>query len=157
VASDWLARWRCRNIRLPAVGRSKRHDLSPADVAEIAAVRPDRYRPMVWVGGVLGLRWPEVIGLKVGCLDLEGGTLTVAESITRGFGGQLVTGPPRSSAGNRTVTLPSTVTDHLRRHLSALGISEDPGALVFTNTEGAPIRYDNWRRRLAAGHPDRRM
>ena len=64
---------------------------------------------MVWVGGVLGLRWSEVIGLKVGYLDLDGGTLTVAESITRGFGGQLVTGPPKSVAGNRTVTLPSTI------------------------------------------------
>jgi integrase len=86
--------------------------------------------------------------LKIGCLDLEGGTLTVAESITRGFGGQLVTGPPKSSAGNRTVTLPSTIADLLRRHLSALGPSDDPDALVFTNTEGAPIRYDNWRRRV---------
>ena len=94
------------------------------------------------------MRWSEVIGLKVGCLDLKGGTLTVAESITRGFGGQLVTGPPKSSAGNRTVTLPSTVVDLLERHLSALGISEDPDALVLTNTEGAPIRYDNWRRRV---------
>ncbi len=93
-------------------------------------------------------RWSEVIGLKVGCLDFEGGTLTVAESITRGFGGQLVTGPPKSSAGNRTVTLPSTIADLLGRHLSALGIEEDPDAFVFTNTEGAPIRYDNWRRRV---------
>ncbi len=148
VANDWLARSPCRNIRLPAVGRSKRHDLTPADVAKIAEVMPDRYQPMVWVGGVLGLRWSEVIGLKVGCLDFEGGTLTVAESITRGFGGQLVTGPPKSSAGNRTVTLPSTIADLLRRHLSALDISEDTDALVFTNTEGAPIRYDNWRRRV---------
>ena len=83
MANDWLVRSPCRNIRLPAVGRSKRHDLTPADVAKIAEVMPDRYRPMVWVGGVLGLRWSEVIGLKVGYLDLAGGTLTVAESITR--------------------------------------------------------------------------
>jgi integrase len=148
VSNDWLARSPCRNIRLPAVGRSKRHDLTPDDVAKIAESLPDRYRPMVWVGGVLGLRWSEVIGLKVGSLDLESGTLTVAESITRGFGGQLVTGPPKSSAGNRTVTLPTTMADLLAEHLSSLGAPTDTDALVFTNTEGAPIRYDNWRRRV---------
>lgn len=94
---------------------------------------------------------PPVAGgdrLEVGCLDLEGGTLTVAESITRGSGGQLVSGPPKSSAGNRTVTLPSTIADLLERHLSALGFSEDPAALVSTNTEVAPIHDDNWRRRV---------
>jgi len=148
VANDWLARSPCRNIRLPAVDRSKRHDLTPDDVGKIADRMPDRYRPMVWVGGVLGLRWSEVIGLKVGCLDLEGGTLTVAESITRGFAGQLVTGPPKSSAGNRTLTLPSTLASLLGEHLSTLSDPGDPDALVFTNTEGAPIRYDNWRRRV---------
>jgi integrase len=148
VANDWLARSPCRNIRLPALTRSKRHDLTPDDIGTIAASMPDRYRVMVWVGGVLGLRWSEVIGLKVACVDLVGGTLTVAESITRGFGGQLVTGPPKSSAGNRTVTLPSTIVGLLSQHLATMAVSDDPEALVFTNTEGAPIRYDNWRRRV---------
>jgi integrase len=148
VSNDWLARTPCRNIRLPAVGGSKRYDLVPDDISKIANAMPDRYRAMVWVGAVLGLRWSEVIGLKVRCVDLHGGTLTVAESITRGFGGELVTGPPKSSAGNRTVTLPTTVACQLERHLATFGVSTDPGALVFTNTEGAPIRYDNWRRRV---------
>ena len=59
-----------------------------------------------------------------------------------------MTGPPKSSAGNRTLTLPSSLSNLLSRHLSSLSTSGDPDALVFTNTEGAPIRYDNWRRRV---------
>ncbi len=148
VANDWLARSPCRNIRLPAFDRSKRHDLTPDDVANIADGIPERYRPMVWIGAVLGLRWSEVIGLKVGRVDLEARTLMVAESITRGFGGELVTGPPKSSAGCRTVTMPPTIADLLGDHLIAAGITDDPEALVFTNTTGRAIRYDNWRRRV---------
>ena len=104
-------------------------------MAEIAEVMPDKYRPMVWVSGALGLRRSEVIQLKVGCLDLEGGTSTVAESITRGLGAQLVTGPAKSSTGNRTVTPPSTIADLLDRHRSALGTSEDPDRSVAERLE----------------------
>lgn len=148
VANDWLARSPCRNIRLPALEPSKRFDLRPEDLGKITAAVPIHFRPMVWLGGVVGLRWSEVIGLKVGHLDLDHGTLTVAESITRGLGGQLVTGPPKSSAGNRTVTLPSSVIVLLQAHLASQGITDEPDALVFTTTQGARIRYDNWRRRV---------
>ena len=147
VSNDWLVRTPCRNIRLPAVPRAKRHDLTPADAVRIAGALPERYRAMVWVGAVLGLRWSEVIGLKVARIDLEAGTLTVTEAITRGFGGQLVTGAPKSTAGTRTMTLPPSMAILLADHIATFSQPHDPEALVFTNSEGRPIRYDNWRRR----------
>ena len=147
VSNDWLVRTPCRNVRLPAVPRAKRYDLTPADVVRIAEAIPERYRAMVWVGAVLGLRWSEVIGLKVARIDIEAGTLTVAEAITRGLGGQLVTGSPKSSAGTRTMTLPPSMATLLADHIAAFSEPHHPEALVFTNSEGRPIRYDNWRRR----------
>ena len=69
VSNDWLVRTPCRNIRLPAVPQAKRHGLTPADVVRIAEAISERYRAVVWVGAVLGLRWSEVIGLKVARID----------------------------------------------------------------------------------------
>ena len=149
VANDWLSRSRCRNIRLPALDVSRRHDLIPADVDRIVEQIPDRYKVMVWLGAVLGLRWSEVIGLRVGRLDLAGGALEVAEAITRGIGGRLVSGPPKSHAGKRTMAVPQSMVEMLTRHLESVDLTAaDTDMLVFTNTDGRPIRYDNWRRRI---------
>jgi integrase len=149
VANDWLGRSPCRNVHLPALDRSKRHDLKPEDVDRIAAHVIERYRPMVWLGAVLGLRWSEVVGLRVGRIDLLGRTITVAESVTRGFGGRLVSGPPKSNAGLRTVSLPASLVEMLARHLASAGLTAaDADAFAFTDVENGVIRYENWRRRI---------
>jgi integrase len=123
----------------PALDTSRRHDLTPTEVECIVEHVPERYRAMVWLGAVVGLRWSEVIGLRVGRLDLARGTLTVAESITRGVGGRLVSGPPKSFAGNRTVSLPNSLATLLQVHLDRAELTAgDRDALVFTNTGAAP-------------------
>lgn len=47
---------------------------------------------MVYLGMLLGLRWGEVAGLRVGRIDFLAGTITVAEQLTRGEGGRAVAG-----------------------------------------------------------------
>jgi integrase len=149
VANDWLARSPCRNVKLPAITATRRHDLAADDVVEIASHVTERYRPMVWLGAVLGLRWSEVIGLRVGRLDLPAGSLTVAEAITRGSGGHLISGPPKSAAGRRTLTVPDPLVEMMEAHLSQNGLTgSDPASLVFTDDRGGPVRYENWRRRV---------
>ena len=113
VRNDWLARNPCRFVNLPPVeGGTRRFELTPEDVAAIAVDVPDEYRPMIWIGAALGLRWSEVAALRVGRLDLDTGRITVAEGLTRGTGGRNVFGPPKSQLGD---------TDHVharghRRH-----------------------------------------
>lgn len=151
VANDWIARSPCRNVKLPAVTSTRRLDLTADDVARIVANVPELHRPMVWLGAVLGLRWSEVVGLRVGRLDLLEGTVTVTEAITRGKGGRLVSGPPKSAAGRRTVTLPGPLVELLAAHLARGRPSPlDAGALLFTDADGGPVRYENWRRRVWA-------
>ena len=75
VRNDWLARNPCRNVNLPPVEGTRRFDLTPEDVAGIAAHVADEYRPMIWIGAALGLRWSEVAALRVGRLDLDAGRL----------------------------------------------------------------------------------
>jgi len=113
VRNDWLARNPCRNIKLPLVEGTRRHDLTPEDVARIASHIAVEYQPMVWIGATLGLRWSEVAGLRVSRLDLVGGKLSVVETIVRGIGGRNVFGPPKSKAGKRTMFMPAAIVTML--------------------------------------------
>ena len=56
------------------------------------------YQAMVWLGWSLGLRFSEVIGLRVGRLNLLDRSLDVAETVTRDSRGRPVHGPPKSDA-----------------------------------------------------------
>jgi integrase len=75
-----LARNPCRNVNLPPVEGTRRFDLTPEDAAGIATHVSEEYRPMIWIGAALGLRWSEVAALRVGRLDLDAGRLAVAEA-----------------------------------------------------------------------------
>lgn len=146
---DLIARTPCRGINLPAVKKIKRQLPTTDQVAELAAAIGPDYGAMVWIGAMLGLRWGEVAGIRVGRLDLMRRTLTVAEQITRGKGGKRLLGEPKSDAGNRTLTIPESLvallaTHLLRRELTAA----DPDAFVFVSPEGKPLYYTSWRRRV---------
>jgi integrase len=151
VRNDWLARTPCRRIKLPAVEHTRRQDLTTEDVERIAGQLPERYVPMIWLGAVLGLRWSEVAGLRVGRLDLATGRISVTEALTRGIGGRNVYSAPKSNAGHRSMFVPPALVEILSAHLERSGVgleSGDATALVFTDEEGGPLRYTNWRRRV---------
>jgi integrase len=76
---------------------------------------------MVYLGAVLGLRWGEVAGLRVGRLDQQRGTVAVAEQIVRGEKGQSMAGPPKSVASRRTLTMPKALVELLAEHLRRRG------------------------------------
>jgi len=104
---------------------------------------------MVWLGAVLGLRWGEVAGLRVGHVDPLRKTVTVAEQVTRGTGGAGVMGPPKSAAAHRTISIPTELADELSAHMKMRGLTgADPEEFLFPNTEGGPLDYSNWRRRI---------
>ena len=149
VRNDWLARNPCRNVKLPLVDGTRRHDLTPEDVVRIASHVAVEYRPMIWIGATLGLRWSEVAGLRVGRLDLVDGKLSVVETIVRGIGGRNVFGPPKSRAGKRTMFMPAAIVTMLAAHIEQAGLTPaESDALVFTDEGGGPLRYSNWRRRV---------
>jgi integrase len=149
VASDMIARSPCRYIKLPVVRQERRRVPTPEELARLAAAMPAIYRPMIYLGVVLGLRFSEVAGLRVGRIDFARSVLTVAETITRDGKGRPVSGPPKSSASNRTISLPRQLTDLIVRSLASRGLTTaDAEALVFPAPDGGPIRYANWRNRV---------
>jgi integrase len=107
------------------------------------------FAPMVWLGAVLGLRWGEVAGLRVGRVDLLRRTITVAEQVTRGAGGVGFVSPPKSAAGRRTLSIPVELANLLSKHLSERGLTgATSNALLFAGSGGRPLDYSNWRRRV---------
>jgi len=149
VANDWIGRSPCRNVKLPPVTTARSRQLGPGEVAAIAREMPFGHRPIVWLGAVLGLRWSEIAGLRVGRLDLLSCTLTVAEAVTRGEGGRLVCGTPKSRAGRRVLQIPKALSEMLADHLASRGLTgADSEAFVFSDDAGGPLSYTNWRRRL---------
>lgn len=149
VANDLIARSPCRGIKLPRVVEARSRLLSPTEVAAIAdAMDPDD-RPIVWLGALLGLRWSEVAGLRIGRIDFDNRTLVVAEAVTRGRHGRLVSGAPKSRAGLRRIPMPDALSEMLRANLRARGLTEaDSEAFVFGDGKGGPLHYSNWRTRV---------
>ncbi len=149
VGADWLGRSPCHAVKLPPAWDTRRQNLGPKDVGRLAEAMPEDYAAMVWVGAVLGLRWSEVAGLRVGALDFCRGELQVVETVTRDGGGNPVIGPPKSAAGARTLAIPVSLVAILSDHLNRREVATTDGdRLVFEAPEGGPIRYNNWRRRV---------
>jgi integrase len=117
-----------------------------AQVAALAEAIDPRYRALVLVAAYAGLRWGELVGLRVKRVDLLHGRITVTEQATE-IDGQFTWGPPKTEAGRRTVTLPAVAAAALAEHLSTYS-QAGPEGLVFTSTEGGLLRRSNFNRRV---------
>ena len=149
VERDYIGRSPCRGIKLPQVQYVTRPVVTADDLERLAEELGPNYASMAYLGAVLGLRWGECAGLRVGRVDFLRSTLSVAEQITRGVGGRHVSGPPKSQAGRRTLAMPLTLAAMLTEHLARRGLKgSDTTALVFVSEQGGPLRYEHWRARV---------
>ncbi|MDQ2754572.1 MAG: tyrosine-type recombinase/integrase [Actinomycetota bacterium] len=99
---------------------------------------------MIWTAGVLGLRWSEVTGLRVGRIDLLRRTIKIVE--TNPAIGAMADTKTRSS--RRTLTMPTLVADELAAHLARQNLTAaDPDRLVFAAPEGGRLIATNFNQR----------
>ena len=149
VQSEYIQANPCRGIGLPKAEAPAVHIFTPEELARLAEAMPPEYAPTVWLGAVLGLRWGEVAGLRVGALDLLGRTLQVDATVTKDLGGAPILGAPKSDAGRRTLALPIALAELLGAHLAAMGLTgADSSALLFPAPDGGLLRSANWSRRV---------
>jgi len=96
----------------------------------------------LWILAVeLGMRSGELRGLRWRDLDLDAGTLTVANVITTA-GGKLVHGPPKTEQSRRVLPLPPKAAALLRARREATTVLRFDG-LVWQDVSGRPIT-DQW-------------
>jgi integrase len=136
VEGGRLARNPAAGVRLPRRVERDMHFLTAADVEALAGAVGPGYRALVYFLAYTGLRFGEVVALRVKRLDLLRGTCEVVEAATE-VGSRLVWGPTKTYE-RRTVRLPRFLCEELAGHLA--GRDRDLHALVFTAPQGGPLR-----------------
>lgn len=122
VEQEYLARSPCRTVRLPKDSKRQVHVVDADELARLAKAMGE-YGPMAYLAAVLGLRWGEVAGLRVERIDLDDRVLVVAEQVTRGKGGRIYLGAPKSDAGRRAVAMPAALVEMLGAHIEEHGLA----------------------------------
>ena len=91
-----------------------------------------------------GLRRGELCGLRWGDLDLKAGTLSVQQSVQQTHEGVFFA-PPKTATSRRTVLIPATIVEALRRHKARqsehrlrMGPAYKNLDLVFAALDGGP-------------------
>jgi integrase len=111
------------------------------------------FRALVLTATFTGLRLGELRALKRRHLDLLHARVRVVEQLQELRDGTLVTGPPKTDAGTRTVALPKILLSELDAHLARWA---GPGTedYVFAGANAGPFRrgtlYAAWRAATAA-------
>jgi integrase len=147
VNFDLIARSPCRGVRLPPTRPAKARILSTEEFGALLDEMPLRHRLLVQLGAVLGLRFSECAGLRVGCVDFDMHVVRIEETLSEASG-RLFTKMPKTAAGRRVLPLPRDLEialwDHLRRE-RRIG---QPDAFVFQGPKGGLVRRTQFRSRV---------
>jgi integrase len=132
--------------RIPDAGKedSDERPVIPLPVVfDIASKVPGRYRALVLLATFAQMRLGELAGLRRDHLDLDAYEVRITETLVQPDKGGLITEPPKSRAGKRTLTFPAEIVPDLRRHLERYA---EPGhrGLVFIGPKGGRIRRSNF-------------
>ena len=148
AADDGLIRRNPCRIKGAGLDKSpERSVLTLRQVDALSAAVGSRYRALILVAVFGSLRWGELAALRRCDIDLRSCAIQVHRSLTEQPGGGYFYGPPKSDAGRRRVVFPAHIAADLQSHLAAFVTSADD-ALVFTSPTGAPLRHNNFRRRV---------
>ncbi len=143
IESDMIRSSPAARVKAPS---AERQPLNIPTVEEVHALADEvdaEHRLLILLASYSGLRAGELYGLTVADIDTMRGAIHVRRSVTE-VHGKLVSGTPKSGR-TRTVSLPATIRDELIAHIAP--VASDSGALVFSNSDGSPIRHSNFRHR----------
>lgn len=163
VADDLLPANPCRIRGAGQVQRSTRTE--PATVAELTAVvdsLPQRYKLMALIAAWCGLRFGELIELRVRDVDLKARRLAIRRACAW-VAGEAVVGTPKTTAGVRDVAIPPHLMPSVRTHLAAMTFT-GKDALLFPSANDptkhmrpATLNRVFYPARAKAGRPDLRF
>ncbi|MGW2010964.1 tyrosine-type recombinase/integrase [Streptomyces nigrescens] len=148
----------CDGVRLPKAQAKHPDDMLPPtydQLAQIRACTPEHFRDMLVVAEETGLRWGELVGLRLCNVDLAGHRVQVRETIIQVHGKPVRKAYPKSDAGSRTVPLSDRAAQAIKRHLERCPASAARTApasgmhkeeLVFRGAGGGVLGRSNfWR------------
>ncbi|MGH2827770.1 MAG: tyrosine-type recombinase/integrase [Actinomycetota bacterium] len=137
-----ITRSPCIGIDLPRdTAHQEMRFLDPDEIGRLADEIADRYSAMIVMAAYTGLRWGELVALKVDRLNLLRGSVDVRESMAE-INGHLHVGSTKTGA-RRSVSLPKFLMRILSEHI---GNYPSPQSFVFSAAEGGPLRRTFYRR-----------
>lgn len=120
-------------------------------------IRPEHKPFIMWLAGT-GMRWGEATALTWGDIDRDAHPRHALVHIDKAWqkteGGPMVLGPPKSEAGERTISVPHSL-------VTEIGAPRRGDALVFPNGAGKPLWSGSfwprvWSPAVAAANDDAR-
>lgn len=158
VKDELIARNPCRLDGAGKESAEERPIATVDEVARLAEAMPERFRALVLLATWCHLRKGELCALRRSDIDLLHSRVTVKRNMQQLRNGQLILKEPKTSAGQRTIAIPSHVVPSIESHLAKF-TSPDPDALVFIGEKGGPLRphvlQKHWAKaRLSIGRPE---
>jgi integrase len=130
-----------RGVKLPARKPRRNVYLTAAQLNRLAD-ESGRYRSLVLLLGVGGLRWGEAAALRVSDVDFLRRRIELHRNAVY-VGGEFVVGTLKSNK-NRTVVLPSFVVDALAQTAKGKGRDELLWPSAMGGYLGTPSAHDSW-------------
>ena len=161
VTDELVTRNPCR-VKGAGADRAKERVIpTVAQVEALMNAMPAQLRAAVVLAAWGTLRRGEVLGLRRDDIDLVAGTVRVERSLGERRNGDVIIGPPKSSADVRTVNMPRSALRVLEDHLEDF-VGPGRHASLFVGRTGQPLRprgiEDAWRSaRDEIGLPDMRF
>jgi len=115
--------------------------IEPEKLVALADALHPRFQTLIYTAAYSGLRWSELVALKVKNLDLLKGTIHVRESLVE-VNGTLFAGSTKTGV-KRTVSIPRDLCQMLGEHLTEF---PGGGGFVFTSAKGMPLRRNFYKR-----------
>lgn len=147
VHDDRLAKNPCRIEFGGVEHHAEQRFASLAELYKLAGAVPERYRALVLVAGLGGLRQGELFALRRHDVDLVNGSVRIERKRLRLASGEVIEGDPKSAAGKRTVALPGPVVEELAAHITRF-VGREATSFVFTSETGLPLERSNFRFRV---------
>jgi integrase len=135
-----LARNPASRTKFPPLRQTSHTYLTTSEVATLADVCGPG-GDVVLLLAYTGLRFGELVGLRVEDVDLKARRIRVRRSITQ-VGGKLVEGNPKSSAGRRSIPLPQRVLPILAERVEGRSAASP----AITSPNGSLLGLENWKR-----------
>lgn len=147
-----------RGAKMTRTRKKRMTIMTQSEFAVLLQFVPPKHQPLImWLAGT-GMRWGEATALTWGDIDRDAHPSHALVHIDKAWqktdGGPMVLGPPKSDAGDRTISVPHAL-------VKQLGPPRRGDALVFPNGLGGPFRSgsfwkSNWAPAVAAANDDAR-
>ena len=139
VEADLIGRSPVRGIKLASERPSARGPSPRGSWSRPSGEVPGRYLALILLGGMVGLRWSEAIGLTIGKVHFLSRTIEVSETIAEVGGAVVSRGHEDRIVGPHTEH-PKPLVEELAHHLATFRPGAEPTDLVFTGARGMPLR-----------------